>query len=544
MSKKLRVHYWDGIKIIALRDSFPETYDSFVHLLLVRIPAVARTAATYVVRLQYQDKSGQSVVLEDDNDLVTMWGESGDTVEVMLELREASIATRNLLWPEHRIKSFQPRFFTTSSTLPSAPPPKEPPAEAPPPISLNPHQLSSELSLRAVLGQNQNWSAEGMSQLANKLSVLAMQRSNSERRTLTSSRTDPCIAGQLSSGSTAVSRRPSMSTLTSPVSVSSGSSQIGSSFPSPNITLFSDGASHMSDLDAFSLHSGTSSQRYGSESMLNASYAPSHSRQNSYEGQYRLDHSRQASLNGDMSSYVSAASRQSSLDVQRFPHSHSRQPSIHESSNSSIPSSDNGEASTHFKIRIFDQEHHFPLSWRNSASSSPQELMGVLAKPEWATQRYLGYKLTKTDTNRLLLSYAPRKSSLRAAFKSDTQFSFTIIFERPHLFQVAVRSYPPKLDSLNFSDFQKQLVLSLTQASSTGTANDSLRALSTDWAFLSPPTEIVTANAKGGVMYHCVFLVKDSRSKNLSTECTLRLQSYLKAIMIDGEWTRDWAKRR
>ncbi|KAJ3341362.1 hypothetical protein HDU93_004998 [Gonapodya sp. JEL0774] len=105
--KKLRVEYWDGIKIVVLRDgTLPQTYDDFVGLLCTKIPQIESAAQQYVLRLQYRDADTRAGVhLEEDDDLAVMY-ETGDSFILNVELEEVR-NHRGIKWAGQSQKSTQ-----------------------------------------------------------------------------------------------------------------------------------------------------------------------------------------------------------------------------------------------------------------------------------------------------------------------------------------------------------------------------------------------------------------------------------------------------
>ncbi|KAJ3341369.1 hypothetical protein HDU93_005005 [Gonapodya sp. JEL0774] len=182
---------------------------------------------------------------------------------------------------------------------------------------------------------------------------------------------------------------------------------------------------------------------------------------------------------------------------------------------------------------IARREFKFYLDWKSSASSSNAELMGVLGKPLWIGQRSWGYKKLETNREDMSITYHARKSSLRERFQRDTEYVFTILFDDASVFRSATEKYADKIDTLTHEDFRPFFVTPISVIHDNG--NDRV-PINTDWVCIQPPVELVVENPKAGGQYHCIYVVKDSRTASLSSSCRSRLHRWLKAQILAGSW--------
>ncbi|KAJ3341357.1 Presenilin-1 [Gonapodya sp. JEL0774] len=89
--KKLRVEYWDGIKIVILRENtLPQSYQEFIALLYGKIPPLESAASRYGLRMRYREYTDVRPIgfaLESDDDLEAMY-QSGESFIITVELEE------------------------------------------------------------------------------------------------------------------------------------------------------------------------------------------------------------------------------------------------------------------------------------------------------------------------------------------------------------------------------------------------------------------------------------------------------------------------
>ncbi|KXS12446.1 hypothetical protein M427DRAFT_59587 [Gonapodya prolifera JEL478] len=157
--RKVRVEFWDGIKVLVLRDAtLPRTYDEFVALLCLKIPQIEVAAQSYVLRLDYHEHSDVrgAILLQEDDDLLVMY-EAGESLVLNVQLEEVTDRTRHLLVTPEFIAYYQHVILPSLQQPPLAP--NADPAPPPPtllntpslgPVSVGPRRHSIPVAQQQV----------------------------------------------------------------------------------------------------------------------------------------------------------------------------------------------------------------------------------------------------------------------------------------------------------------------------------------------------------------------------------------------------------
>ncbi|KXS13161.1 hypothetical protein M427DRAFT_71561 [Gonapodya prolifera JEL478] len=422
--RKIRIEYWEGVKILVLRDdNLPRTYEEFAFTVCAKVPAIRAAAEQFVLRLRWKDpeQPDRMVHLDDDDDLELLY-ESGNIAVVMVELEETSEETVEQLWTKERIALVKD--------------------------AMNARQAEQRQGARAH--QQAQFDQPKQTFAFTEVSSISERSYNGSNPYLPS-------AYQPFDGSA------------DSVRSSNSSSPMSNMNPPPYPDSHKRGLSDVTLSDAM----GHLSLK---ERLTNLIAEPAF-----------LD----ASLTG-------------------------------------------GAAVQVVSVAISGREFKFPLEFKNAMTATNAELMGVLGKPLWIGQRSWGYKRLKFDEDDMTITYMPRKSSTRAKFQSDTEYHFTIFFDSRPLFRAAMENYSDKIETLTLEDFRPTFVSPISIVRDIG--NDRM-PITTEWACISPPVELLVENAKAGGRYHCVYVVKDARNPVLSESGRIRLQTWLKTQLIAGAWT-------
>ncbi|KAJ3337521.1 ATP-binding cassette, sub-B (MDR TAP), member 4 [Gonapodya sp. JEL0774] len=172
-------------------------------------------------------------------------------------------------------------------------------------------------------------------------------------------------------------------------------------------------------------------------------------------------------------------------------------------------------------VYVGQRELIFPLTWRNHKTGTLEDMMGVLGRPKWASQRGWGYKRSKFDEAVMSITYGPRKGSMRSKFQADAVYVFTILYDSNQIFRGALENCPVKLESMNPPDFRVNFVNSMIGQRSLVDG----QPLVCDWACIFAPAEFVPESSKGGKEYHVLYVVKDSKVA-LSDSCMRRVEAW------------------
>ncbi|KXS14795.1 hypothetical protein M427DRAFT_155698 [Gonapodya prolifera JEL478] len=186
------------------------------------------------------------------------------------------------------------------------------------------------------------------------------------------------------------------------------------------------------------------------------------------------------------------------------------------------------------QFRLSGKEYAFPFTWRNDVNSTASDLMGPLARAEWAPQRAWGYKQTMVNELSASIRYSPRHRSSKKRGKTGFGYTqFTIFFNNPQLFRVAMDLYVKKTSSLGPADFRHYFIRPL-QAVAHLYVNETVV---TEWTAVEPPLEW-RGVADGMSDYHVAYIVKDMR-EDLTEECKTHVELWIKANMTTGEWLQN-----
>ncbi|KAJ3341440.1 hypothetical protein HDU93_004841 [Gonapodya sp. JEL0774] len=598
-----------GLKVVNLRDGLPATIDSLIHIILQRVPPIARAAGSYVICLHYKDRNSQSCFLEYDRDLVAMWAETGDIIDLVLELTEVTPSTQHFLWSEERIDRFQPTCLAVDhddKTTPSPPSPGLSQNFVPPEKRDNP----------SVTGGM--WSSDVLINLASKLSSIDVdehglyapfhitdsswtskespntQSQNQYAGVVLRSEALPETFDEffylLSSKMPPIASAAEKYVVRLKYKDQEGSVAVHLDDDDDLLVMYESSETTVINVELEEVTEVTrdrlwTKQRFDEARELAASsaralparrspsissgiasaapvpdqwpqnvrQAPPISRSNSstYSDGYPVN-----------AQPIAAAAIPPTHQHYAAPHDmgslHSRgqipqmpPPYLSHSSPllkdvgvvGSIPSSKqiilDGKGYNAFPVTDQAQaiksetlvvvaaarEYRFPIVWKSADTTTTEELMGPLGRPDWSIQRSWGYKKAKHDESTMTIQFSPRKFSLRSKTGGDTHYVFTIMFDSHPLFTAAVSRYLPKFDALTAAQFRMQLMDPISTS------------VVTEWACIQPPLAFVTDNSKMGGEYHVLYVVKDA-SRDMSESTRTRMQSWLKGQMIAGSWAK------
>ncbi|KAJ3308352.1 hypothetical protein HDU93_005760, partial [Gonapodya sp. JEL0774] len=163
----------------------------------------------------------------------------------------------------------------------------------------------------------------------------------------------------------------------------------------------------------------------------------------------------------------------------------------------------------------------FPLNFV-SGKASPEEIVGTLARPEWAAQRGWGYKQVRADPGSFSIKYAAREKDIGAnkgAGKVGV-LSFTIFFTTMPLYRSASEAYTLKSNDLHPATFRSHFVNSLS------------RTVDTEWACITPPDDCIVPTT-GDL---CLAYVCKPVNEPVGEMARQRVTNWVAANLARGDW--------